>query len=187
MTISGTTPSVYRAETFTDDPASMIRIDGVPVTPGGGDALCLDISTTVAGYTVAAPNQACLTGERYVLVRSPNIEQYMNRDLAAAFDRMSPGLGMLKLNGLGYRDERFNFLAYTTRKFHPIGKLKGMTVRLETREGRTYDAHGIDHTLLVCVKMYAPGPATVVPRDLFPGYTPDPRVALIRKLEKERQ
>jgi hypothetical protein len=127
-----------------------------------------------------------LTGERYVLIKSPDVEQYMHRDLAASFDRMAPGLGLVKLGGLGMREERFNFLAYATRKFHPIGKFKGMRIRLETSSGRLYNSHGSNHTLLVCVKMYGPGQMTTIPRDLFPGYTPDPQQAFLNKLERER-
>lgn len=180
--------SIYKAETFSDDTQAKIeRYNGtVWTTVSSVDALCMDLSVTISGHAVEAPGQCNLTGERYVLIRSPDIEQYMHRNLAAAFDTMAPGLGMLKLGGLGYREERFNFLAYSTRKFHPIGKLRGLTIRLETQNGRLYDAHGIDHTLLVCVKMYAPGPSTSIPKDLYPEYTPDIRKALVKKLERER-
>ena len=179
---------IYRAETFSDDAANLVEqfTGGSYVTYSGLDALCFDLNVAITGFKVEAPGQCDLTGERYVLVRSPDIEQHMHRDLASAFDRMAPGLGLLKLGGMGYREERFNFLAYQTRKFHPVGKLKGLRIRLETRNGRLYDAHGIDHTLLLCVKMYAAGPSQSIPRDLFPGYTPDARKALVAKLEKER-
>lgn len=180
--------NIYKNETFTDDTEAGIELlendEWVPNSQV--DALCAELAVEIAGYVVEAPGQCNLTGERYVLIRSPDIEQHMHRNLAAAFDTMAPGLGMLKLGGLGYREERFNFLAYATRKFHPIGKLRGLTIRLETRDKRLYDSHGIDHTLLVCVKMYAPGPSTVIPKDLYPEYTPDARKALVRKLEKER-
>lgn len=180
--------ALYKAETFNDDAAS--AISAKTQVPGAVwevisalDALCFDLNVTIAGHIVEAPGQCSLVGERYVLVRSPDVEQHLHRDLASAFDRMSPGLGMLKLGGLGYREERFNFLAYTTRPFHPVGKLKGLHIRLETRSGRLYDAHGIDHTLLLSVKMYAPGPSRRIPRDLFPGYQPDPQKAQTRRLE----
>jgi hypothetical protein len=179
---------VYRAETFSDDDANLVETyaNGSYTEYSGLDALCLDLNVQITGYKVEAPGQCDLTGERYVLVRSPDIEQHLHRDLASAFDRMAPGLGMMKLGGLGYREERFNFLAYQTRKFHPIGKLKGIRIRLETRAGKLYDSHGINHTLLLCVKMYAMGPSQAIPRDLFPGYTPDSRQALVSKLERER-
>ena len=180
--------SLYRGETFSDDVVNAIQTyDGSAwVTSSTIDALCADLSVNIAGHSVEPPGQCNLTGERYVLIKSPDIEQYLHRDRAAAFDSMSPGLGMMKLVGMGYREERYNFLSYSTRKFHPIGKLKGITIRLETRDGRLYDSHGIDHTLLLCVKMYGPGSSTATPVDLYPGYTPDMRQALVRKLERER-
>lgn len=178
---------IYKAETFTDSPTSIRVFDGAWVVEDTVNALSVDVGVVATGYRVESPGQCNLTGERYVLVRSPDIEQHINRNFAAAFDRMAPGLGMMKLGGGmgGFRDERFNFLAYSTRKFHPIGKLNGLHIRLETRAGRLYDSHGIDHTLLVCVKMYAPAPSQVIPRT-NPGYEPDARKALIKKLERER-
>ena len=180
---------VYKAETFSTDPRNQVDTltNGEFVTLSSYDALCMDVNVSNVGYKVEPPGQCNLTGERYVLVRSPDIEQHLHRDLATAFDRMAPGLGLLKLGGTGFRNDRFDFFEYkSTRKFHPIGKLKGLRIRLETRSGRLYDAHGIDHTLLLSVKMYAVGPSTSIPRDLFPGYTPNARTALTQKLERER-
>ena len=181
--------SVYKAESFSDSPTSIeTYVDGAFVPLDGTDALSIDVGVVTAGYRVEAPGQCNLTGERYALVRSPNIEQHINRNFAAAFDRMAPGLGMLKLGGGtgGFRDERFNFLAYSSRKFHPIGKLNGLHVRLETRAGRLYDSHGIDHTLLFCVRMYAPGPSRAIPKTQYPKYEPDAQAGLGKKLLRDR-
>jgi hypothetical protein len=187
LTISGAV-KVYKAEVFSDDPANKLErfAGGQWTIDSTFEGVCCDISVAISGHKIEAPGQCNLTGERYVLIKSPDVEQYMHRDLAASFDHMAPGLGLVKLGGLGLREERFNFLAYATRKFHPIGKFKGMRIRLETSTGRLYNTHGCNHTLLVCVKMYAPGPMTTIPRDLFPGYTPDPQRALVNKLERER-
>ena len=187
VSISGNV-KVYKAEMFSDDLANQIEVytNGQWTVNSTFEGLCCDLSVAVSGYKIEAPGQCNLTGERYVLIKSPDVEQYMHRDLAASFDHMAPGLGLVKLGGLGLREERFNFLAYATRKFHPIGKFKGMRIRLETSSGRLYNAHGCNHTLLVCVKMYGPGQMTVIPRDLYPGYTPDPQQAFLKKLERER-
>lgn len=178
--------TVYRAERFSDDAAAAIAVDGVFVT--ATDAVCADLEVTIARHGIEAPGQLNLTGERFLLVRSPDIEQHIHRNLANAFDRMAPGMGMCKLGGFGFREERFNFLAYETRRFHPIGKLQGMRIRLEKRDGELYDSHGIDHMLLFVVKMFAAGAPTAAPAPstLYPKYTPDPRKALIDKLERER-
>ena len=180
------THKVYRAETFASDEANKVEsYSGTEwTTTSEYDAISMDIQVSNVGYVVTAPGQCNLTGERYVLIRSPDIEQHLNRDLAAAYDRMAPGMGMVRFGGLGIHEERF--FGYETRKFHPIGKLKGIRIRLETRAGRLYDTHGIDHTLLCRVKMYAPGPSQAIPRDLFPGYNPNAHAALATKLERER-
>ena len=181
----GTSQKVYRAETFASDESNAVEsYSGEWTTTSEYDAISMDIQVSNVGFVVTAPGQCNLTGERYVLIRSPDIEQHLNRDLAAAYDRMAPGMGMVRFGGLGVHEERF--FGYETRKFHPIGKLKGIRIRLETRAGRLYDTHGIDHTLLCRVKMYAPGPSQAIPRDLFPGYNPNAHAALATKLERER-
>jgi hypothetical protein len=190
LELASAADEVYKAETFLDTPVLIeAYVSGAWTSVDSVNALSADVGVTTTGYRVEAPGQCNLTGERYVLVRSPDIEQHIHRSFAAAFDRMAPGLGMLKLGGGmgGFREERLNFLAYSTRKFHPIGKLNGLHIRLETRAGRLYDSHGIDHTLLLCVKMYSPGPSKAIPRDLYPDYTPDAHQGLVRKLTRERR
>lgn len=171
---------LYRAMTFR---SGALELVGFPQ-----DSLCSDIAVSRVGYKVDAPGQCNLTGERYVLIRSPNIEQFMHRDMASSFDRMMPGLGMIKIagNSGGFREERLNFLGFEARRFHPIGKLHGINIRLETASGRLYNAHGIDHTILICIKMYGPGTSTTIPKTLYPGYEPNTRDMLIGKLERER-
>jgi hypothetical protein len=183
------TESVYKAESFSETPTDIETfVNGAFASLGTTDALSIDIGVTTTGHRVEAPGQCNLTGERYVLVRSPDIEQHINRNFAAAFDRMAPGLGMLKLGGGtgGFRDERFNFLAYATRTFHPIGKLNGLHIRLETRAGRVYDSHGIDHTLLVCVRMYAPAASRAIPKTLYPNYDPNTQAGFSKKVARDR-
>lgn len=185
-----TVENVYKAELYSELPASIETfVNNAFVTVHATDGLSIDIGVVTTGYRIEAPGQCDLTGERYVLVRSPNVEQHINRNFAAAFDRMAPGLGMMKLGGGngGFRDERFNFLAYKSRVFHPIGKLNGLHIRLETRAGRVYDSHGINHTLLFCVRMYAPAPSTAIPKTLYPNYEPDAQKGLAKKLQRDRE
>jgi len=181
--------SVYKALAFSDESRDVETFDGsVWITESRQDALCLEMTVTNVGYKVDAPGQCNLTGEPYICVRSPNIEQHMHRDLAVAFNTMSPGLGMVRLGGNtgGFRQERLNFLSFESRRFHPIGKLHGIQIRLETPSRRLYNSQGIDHTMLVSVKMYGPGVHTSIPKTLYPGYEPDTRKALVKHLERER-
>lgn len=170
---------VYVAETFADDDAS--AWDG-----RAGTAVSADLTVTVGGWAVEAPGQCNLVGERYVLVRSPNVESLVQRSFAA-FDRLSPGLGMCKLGGAGYRDQRFDFVAYQSRAFFP-NTLNRIHVRLQTRGGRLYDAHGLDHTLLLLVRMHAAPPQlggeSRHPGN--PGYRPNPVAALQDRLTRLR-
>jgi hypothetical protein len=192
----GEDAKVYRAESYEDDPAAAVSTTTTPPSwsSSSGMGLCVDLSVGFSGHAVEAPGQVDLTGERYVLVRSPDIEQHMHRH-AAAFDRMSPGLGMCKLGGFGYREERFNYLAYGPRRFHPVGKLQSLRVRLEKRDGSLYNSHGINHTLLFVVKMYSPnvvpenmpGATSKVPSTLHPRYVSDPRLSSIAELEDRRR
>lgn len=177
---------VYSAETFTDDPNNAIYINNA--VHSTTSAVSFDLVVSLAGHSVESPGQCNLTGERYLLIRSPDIEQHLHRNLAAAYDRMAPGMGLCKLGGFGFREERFNFLAYSTRTFHPIGKLREIRIRLEKRDGTLYDAHGIDHVLLFVAKMYVPAVSDAVmlgSSTLNPTYTPDIRKALVSKLERD--
>lgn len=182
--------ALYKALAFSDQ---AVRIDlfqsGAWDVYSTQDSMCLDMKVTSIGDRVDAPGQCNLTGERYICIRSPNIEQHMHRDLAVAFDGMTPGLGMVRMGGNtgGYRQERLNFLPFESRRFHPIGKLHGIDIRLEAPSGRLYNSQGIDHTILVCIKMYGPGTHTVIPKTLYPGYEADERAMLVKYLERQRQ
>jgi len=176
--------SVYRALAFRDVVGTLTAGDSTYPE----DALSVDVMVTQVGYSVDAPGQVNLTGERYVVIRSPEIEQHTHRDLVA-FNRMTPGLGLVKLGGNagGYRDERMNFSSFTPPEFHPIGKMHGMSIRLETGQQRVYNAHGIDHTLLVSITMLTSGIPTSIPRTLYPDYEPN-NVKMIQKtIERERE
>lgn len=176
--------SVYRALAFREVVGSLTAGD----TTYPEDALSVDVMVTQVGYGVDAPGQVNLTGERYVVIRSPEIEQHTHRDLVA-FDRMTPGLGLVKLGGNsgGYRDERMNFSSFTPPEFHPIGKMHGLSIRLETGRGTVYNAHGIDHTLLVSVTMITSDTPTRIPRTLYPGYEPNTQKMLQQTYERERE
>lgn len=175
--------SVYRALRFRET-VGQLTADGETYTE---DALCVDVRVTNVGYVVDAPGQVNLTGERYIVIRSPDIEQHFHRDLVA-FNTMTPGLGLVKLGGNsgGFRDERMNFLAFQVPEFHPVGKLHGMHIRLETSKQRVYNAHGIDHTLLMNVTMLTSGTPTSIPRTLYPNYEPNTQKMLQQTYERER-
>jgi hypothetical protein len=138
--------------------------------------LCIDVAVATQAHQITSPGLANLTGERYIMIRCPEIEQYLYRD--RAYEKYHAGLGMVKLAGYGYREQRYDFVSFPPRRFHPIGKLSKLTIRLEKPGGELYDAHGVDHTLLLVVRYYAVGAqdlpgGAAVPSVLAPGYLPD--------------
>lgn len=148
--------------------------------------LCADVLVAVADHAIVTPNVVNLTGERFVSVRSPDIEQHMYRD--RAFERHHAGMGIVKMGGYGYRDQRFDFISFPPRRFHAIGKLSKLTIRLERPDGTLYDAHGIDHTLTFVLRYYT-APAATMPKDsiLNPAYNPDIRQYLVEDRWKREE
>lgn len=142
--------------------------------------LCLDVVVATTAQVVTSPGLVNLTGERYLTIRCPEIEQHMYRDRAN--EKYHAGLGMVKLSGYGYRDQRYDFVSFPPRKFHVLGKLSKLTIRLEKPGGTLYNAHGVDHTLLMVVRYYAQAEAVPVASVLNPQYLPE----LHRYLPDER-
>jgi hypothetical protein len=139
--------------------------------PETNQDLCLDLTVATATQAVTSPGLVNLTGERYVTIRCPEVEQHMYRD--RAFERYHAGLGMIKLSGYGYRDQRYDFVSFPPRKFHVLGKLSKLTIRLEKPDGTLYNAHGVDHTLLMVIRYYAQSESSPVESVLNPHYRPE--------------
>ncbi|KAG1675478.1 hypothetical protein FOA52_001777 [Chlamydomonas sp. UWO 241] len=58
--------------------------------------------------------------------------------------------------------------------FHPIGKLSRMTLSFRRKDGSLYNFKGVDHTILVAIKYYAPKAVLRLPRSsLNAAYDPD--------------
>ena len=148
-------PEIARAPVnFPDGSDAAGRAD---VYGGGGwqslgtdDQLCVSVRVSTSGYRMLSPGVVQLTGERYVIVRCPEIESHMYRDRAS--ERFHSGLGIVKLTGYGYNEQRYDFVSFPVRKFHPIGKLRKLTIRIEKANGTLYDAHGVDHVLMMVIR-----------------------------------
>lgn len=153
---SGVSCGVYHAQSNMTDAGDVRRVvDGVETTVLAGEDLCVDVSVARADYSLVPPGLVNLSGERYVTVRSPEIDAHMFRDRAS--EQYHAGFGMVKMPGYGYRDQRYDFVSFPRRTFHPIGRLSRFTVRLEKPGGELYNAHGIDHTLTLVVRYMVPG------------------------------
>lgn len=136
--------------------------------------MCMDMSMTVDAYVVEPPNVVDLTGEPYVLVRCPEVEQLLYRD--RAHETVHAGLGLVKLGNYGFRDQRFDFTSFPPRILPtPIGKLPKLTIRLEKGDGTLYDTKGVNHHLVLVIRYLeiTQGPKSI-PSVLNPQYTPNP-------------
>lgn len=140
-------------------------------------AMCADVAMLVDGHRVEPPDVVDLTGEPYVLVRCPEIEQQLYRD--RAFERVHAGLGLVKLGNYGFREQRFDFTSFPPRRLpNPIGKLSKLTVRLEKGDGTLYDTKGINHHLVLVIKYLeitkGPDALAAPTSSLNPHYLPNP-------------
>lgn len=134
--------------------------------------LCVDLVVATDRHWIVSPGLVDLTGERYITVRCPEVEQLMFRE--RAYEKFHAGLGMVKLSGYGYRDQRYDFVSFPPRRFHAKSLVTKLTIRLEKADGSLYNAHGIDHTLLLVIRYYTePQGMPTSGSTLNPAYTPN--------------
>lgn len=125
----------------------------------------------VPRYTITTPGLVNLVGERFVLIRCPEIEEHINGSFI--FGKNSPGLALVKLGVMGYSNIRLDFNALKSRSFFPIGKLNRMTFRFERLDGGLYDFKGVNHTLVIIIKYMVPYTELRFSPILNPNYDPD--------------
>jgi hypothetical protein len=150
---------------------SYAAVNGVEVHTG--QDFCVDVISGAWGYEIAPPGIVNLRGARYIKVRCPELEQYMYRDRVG--EPTSAGIGMVDLIGYGFQNQRYNFVHYPATKFHPIGRVQKLTLRLERPDGTLYDAQGVDNTML-CAITYKTTPKTTPGNETYPAapeYNPD--------------
>ena len=118
--------------------------------PGGEN----DIVTSLNGK-LQPPGIVNLTGIRYILLRCPEIENHLYNSFS--YSQKCPGIGLFKLGSVNQiTNIRFDFVNFIKKPFHPIGKLTKLTFRFETTNGMLYDFKGVDHNMLISVKVYVP-------------------------------
>ena len=116
-----------------------------------------------------------LTGERYIILRCAEVEAGMFDQ--AVTGSLSTGIGLFKLPVPGsLREQRQDYVSVNKRPFHPIGRLDQLTVRMErgTLPGTLYNFKGIDHLMVIVVKVLVPKRLGLAPSSqLNPNYDPD--------------
>ncbi len=137
-----------------------------------GQDFCVDVVSGAWGYEISPPGIVNLRGARYIKVRCPELEQFLYRDRVG--EPTSAGIGMVDLIGYGFQNQRYNFVHYPAKKFHPIGKIQKLTLRLERPDGTLYDAQGVDNTLLCAITFRTtPKSGGTESFPAAPGYDPD--------------
>lgn len=131
-------------------------------------------------YEIIPPGMTNLGGERFLILRCPEVESHMYGSYA--FTGHTPGIGLFKIAASQNETThlRWDFNTLIRKPIHPIGKLPKMTFRFELPDGRPYDFKGINHQFLLAIKYYVPSAKANFDRyTLNPNYNPDTRNYLI--------
>jgi hypothetical protein len=163
-----TIPLAYAWDSYTSDDGG----DGwVPLATGF--YFSAKIATVENTYAVVAPGMVNLIGERYVIMRCPEIEDHVYGSVA--FSQSSPGMALFKLGVIGYADSRMDYSTVKIREFHPLGKLARLSLSFERFDGGLYDFKGVNHNILLVVKYLVPTNKhrKWTKSSLNPNYNPD--------------
>lgn len=105
-------------------------------------------------YNIISPGMVCFTGEKYILMRSKEIEEHSFGSLAYTNNNL--GIAKFRTNSLGFNDEKLYITKIPIREFHPIGKLSQLSLRFETSDRKLYDFKGINHNITLAIYYYEP-------------------------------
>ena len=87
-------------------------------------SLSMKIECKLTNNIIIAPGLYNFIGERYILLRSKEIEDNMYNSRTFENSDNEPittlGIAKFKLGVFGYRDERFDFTRIPIQEFHPI-------------------------------------------------------------------
>ena len=131
----------------------------------------LSFTTQVRQYNIITPGIVALVGERFAVLRCPEIEDHLYGSFKV---ERTPGLALFKLAIVGFSEERYDFVTVKYKEFHPIGRLPRVTIKFENRDGLPYDFKGVNHHLLIAVKYFTPNhPIEFGNSILNPNYNPN--------------
>jgi hypothetical protein len=130
------------------------------------------LNKTVKKHEIIPPGIYSMIGDRYVVLRCPEIEQHMYR--SRAYENFSMGIAKFKLAVLGYDETRFDYAALPPRIFHPIGTLSQLTFRFLRPDGQLYNFRGANHTITLAIRYYEPSQRGTFDKYILnPDYDPD--------------
>jgi len=111
-------------------------------------------NTKTERYEITAPGVVFFIGEKYITIRSPEIEEHSYGSLA--YNNYNLGIAKFKVNTIGFNEERFEIQKIPSREFHPIGKLSKLTFRFEASNNNLYDFKGVNHIITYIIYYYSP-------------------------------
>ncbi len=111
--------------------------------------------TDATSHKLVAPGVLYLLGTRYCILRCEELDDHVYG--SRSYGPWSPGMAVLKMfNVNDVAHQRIDFVNFSRKPFHPIGKLDKLSLRFETSDGQLYDFKGINHLLVLSVKYYVP-------------------------------
>ena len=105
-------------------------------------------------YKVVSPGIVYFIGNKYIIMKCPEIEEHLYRSLS--YSKFSLGLAKFRVDNVGINNERLTITKIPVREFHPIGKFTKMTLRFETNTGTLYDFKGVNHNIVFAIYYYEP-------------------------------
>jgi hypothetical protein len=105
-------------------------------------------------YIVTSPGIVYFIGNKYILLRCPEIEEHLFGSLS--YSKYSLGLAKFRVDNVGINTERLVITKLPVREFHPIGKLSRLTLIFETSKGTLYDFKGVNHNITFAVYYFEP-------------------------------
>lgn len=138
----------------------------------GFEKLYHSIVDSDGNSVVYSPGMMYIIGNKYLILRCPEIEEHLYRSLA--YSKYSMGLAKIRINSYGYNDEKTSILKVPLREFHPIGKLAKITLRFETNERELYDFKGVNHNIVFAIYYFEPRQDNIVHASILnPEYKHD--------------
>jgi len=124
---------------------SVKNLDNIKIIPSKG---VFDM------YKITPPGVIYLIGNKYILLRCPEIEEHIFGSLS--YTKYSLGLAKFRIDNIGINTERLVITKLPIREFHPIGKLSRLSLRFETNKGTLYDFKGVNHNIIFAIYYYEP-------------------------------
>ena len=105
-------------------------------------------------YKITSPGIVYFIGNKYIILRCPEIEEHLYRSLS--YSKYTLGLAKFRVDNVGINSERLEITKLPIREFHPIGKLSRITLKFETNTGSLYDFKGVNHNIVFAIYYYEP-------------------------------